>query len=530
VPRSAASSTDVRRWVGAAAVGATLAFGLASERIAYGWDRPIRWIPDLIVGLAFVTAGGLALPAARSTGVLLAATGLAWYAGNLDPFALYWHRGPLVHLLLTYPAWRPRSWLGGVGVAFGYVAALGLAWLNDSASITMSLALVAVLIRQRSAAVGLTRQYRTVALQAGMALAAVLVIGGAARLTVPGGEAVLPALWLYEGVLCAIAVGLCVGAQRRPVPAVTDLVVELGETRSGTVRDALAQTLGDPSLQIGYWRPATGDYVDSTGAQVIFLDGAGDRSVRHIEQDGRPYAVLIHDPAVLGDAALARAVEAATRLSTSNEALHSEVRARVAEVAASRRRLVVTADEERRRLEQRLHDGPRWRLARILASLRAFAASTGGDHLRRAAVQLGYTVEELDAIARGLHPRDLVGGLVAALQALADRSPVPVRLAVAAGRFPAEVETAVYYVCAEALANVAKHASATAVSIDITSRYGRLTVIVRDDGVGGADQSQGSGLRGLADRVEALGGRLAIESTPRSGTTLIADISREAHA
>jgi len=116
------------------------------------------------------------------------------------------------------------------------------------------------------------------------------------------------------------------------------------------------------------------------------------------------------------------------------------------------------------------------------------------------------------------------------LQALADRSPVPVRLAAVQGRFPPEVETAAYYVCAEALANVSKHASATAASIDVTSRYGRLTVIVRDDGVGGADHSRGSGLRGLADRVEALGGRLAIESTPRSGTTLIAEISLDANA
>ena len=136
----------------------------------------------------------------------------------------------------------------------------------------------------------------------------------------------------------------------------------------------------------------------------------------------------------------------------------------------------------------------------------------------------------MDALARGLHPRDLAGGLGAALQALADRSPVPVRLAAVQGRFPTEVETAVYYLCTEALANVSKHASATAATIDVASRDGRLTVIVRDDGVGGADQAKGSGLRGLADRVEALGGRLAIESTPRSGTTLTAEISLDANA
>ncbi|HTJ37030.1 MAG TPA: hypothetical protein VL738_27710 [Dactylosporangium sp.] len=528
--RFAASSSDARRWLGAGAVGAAAALGLASEWYAYGWDRPTRWIPDFVVGVAFLLAAGGAWPAARRTGVLLAATGVMWYAGNLDQLAVFWHRGPLVHLLLTYPGWRPDSRLAGAGLAVGYLGALGLAWRSDLAGIAIAVALVAVLARQRATAVGRARHDRTVALRVGLALAAALAAGSVARLAIPGGRAVLPALWLYEAALCAIAVVVCVAAQPRPAPALTDLIVELGETGPAMVRDALARALGDPSLQIGYWRPATGEYVDAGGVPVVVPDGAGGRSVRHVERDGRTFAVLIHDPAVLGDAVLARAVEAATRLSAANDELHAEIRGRVAEVAASRRRLVVAADEERRRLEERLHDGPRLRLTRIRALLRAVPADTGGVHLRRAVAQIEHTVEELDALARGLHPRDLAGGLRAALQALADRSPVPVRLAVAGGRFPAEVETAVYYLCGEALANVSKHASAASASIDVARAPGRLTVVVADDGVGGADLRQGSGLRGLADRVEALGGRLDIESAPRCGTTLTAGIPVDEHA
>ena len=106
MPRSAASLIDVRRWVGAAAVGAALAFGLVSERIAYGWDKPVRWVPDLIVGLVLVIAG-LGVAAARGTGVLLAATGTRLVRRQPRPLALYWHRGPLVHLLLSYPRVAP---------------------------------------------------------------------------------------------------------------------------------------------------------------------------------------------------------------------------------------------------------------------------------------------------------------------------------------------------------------------------------------------------------------------------------------
>jgi signal transduction histidine kinase len=134
------------------------------------------------------------------------------------------------------------------------------------------------------------------------------------------------------------------------------------------------------------------------------------------------------------------------------------------------------------------------------------------------------TLDELHDIARGLHPRELDAGLVPALAALADRCPVPVRVTVDPVGLAAEVEAAVYYVCAEALTNIAKHADASTVSIDVGTRSDRLVATVTDDGIGGADPEVGTGLAGLADRVVALGGHLTVRSTVGGGTRIMAQI------
>jgi signal transduction histidine kinase len=134
------------------------------------------------------------------------------------------------------------------------------------------------------------------------------------------------------------------------------------------------------------------------------------------------------------------------------------------------------------------------------------------------------TIEELIALARGLHPRELAAGLRSALTALADRSDVPVKVSAPEDRFPADVEVAAYYMCAEALANITKHAAATSAWIDVARQNGQLTVAVSDDGRGGADPARGTGLRGLTDRIETLGGVLTVESFPGAGTRLAATI------
>ncbi|MCW6006758.1 sensor histidine kinase, partial [Micromonospora sp. CPCC 205371] len=184
-------------------------------------------------------------------------------------------------------------------------------------------------------------------------------------------------------------------------------------------------------------------------------------------------------------------------------------------------------ETQRPRPEERPHDGPRRRRAGAREGLAAVEERivAGGEHLPRARAQLDQTLDELDDLARGLHPRDLAGGLAAALRALVARSAVPVALAVPGGRFAAEVEAAVYFVAAEALANVAKHASASSASVDVRRDESGLTVVVVDDGAGGAVPRRG--LIGLADRVQALGGRLRVESPPGGGTTLTAYLPLE---
>jgi signal transduction histidine kinase len=214
--------------------------------------------------------------------------------------------------------------------------------------------------------------------------------------------------------------------------------------------------------------------------------------------------------------------------------LDAELRARLEELRASRARLVEAGDTERRRLERDLHDGAQARLVGILVLLgharRRFAADPTDPEvagmLDRALSELKTSLGELRELARGIHPPLLTErGLEPALRALASRVPVPVTLAAEArDRLPAPVEVAAYYVVAEALANVSKYAQATEARVAVRRVNGRVTVDVSDDGVGGADATQGSGLRGLTDRVAALDGTLSVESPAGGGTRLHVEI------
>ena len=198
------------------------------------------------------------------------------------------------------------------------------------------------------------------------------------------------------------------------------------------------------------------------------------------------------------------------------------------ELAASRARIVQAADDERRRLERNLHDGAQQRLVALSLDLRMCERRLEAgdpaavDLLRGAAAELAGALEELRELARGIHPAILSDkGLVPALEMLAGRATIPVELDAALDdRLPAPVEAAAYYLVAEALTNAAKHAAASSVNVAVTRRNGRAVVEVADDGVGGVDQKKGSGLRGLRDRVEALGGTLEIDSPAGVGTTL----------
>ena len=201
------------------------------------------------------------------------------------------------------------------------------------------------------------------------------------------------------------------------------------------------------------------------------------------------------------------------------------------QLEASRTRLVSAGDEERRRLERNLHDGAQQRLVSLSLSLRlaqsklASDPQTAQEHLSAAGNELGVALEELRELARGIHPAVLTErGLGPALQALADRAPLPVELDLPPDRLPRRVEAAAYYVVSEALANVAKYAHASEVNVSVVQANGSAVVVVADDGIGGADTEAGSGLRGLSDRVDALDGHLHVVSPPGQGTTIHAEI------
>ena len=316
--------------------------------------------------------------------------------------------------------------------------------------------------------------------------------------------------------------------------AVSDLVSRLGEAdRRQGLRDALADGLGDPTLSLAYWVPGLQRYVDASG-EPVELDGddAGDTYVEH---DGEPVAVIRHDPALADEPELLQGVAAAAALALENERLAVELRARVEELRASRARIVEAADEERRRLERDLHDGAQQRLVSLALNLRLAGAKLDTDPvaarglLDESADELADATTELRELARGLHPAVLSDrGLRPALEALAGRAPVPVELeGPAAERLPPAIESASYFVVAEALTNVARYAQASRAQVVVSRSNGRLEVEVRDDGVGGADPDSGSGLRGLADRVAALDGRLEVVSPPGEGTVVRAVIPCE---
>jgi signal transduction histidine kinase len=313
------------------------------------------------------------------------------------------------------------------------------------------------------------------------------------------------------------------------------LVLELEHARPQDLRDALARSLGDPTLDVAFWLPERGVYVDAAGAAVE-LPEDGSRAVTRLEHAGEPLAAMVHDTSLLEEPELVRAAGAAARLALENARLQAETRAQLVQVKESRVRIVASADEERRRIERDLHDGAQQRLAALALQLRTAQRRLGSQEadpavealLESAVSELQAANEELRELVRGVYPAILTeDGLAAALESLALRSPFPIELDVVEGRFAPQVEATAYFVACEALANVAKHARASKAAVSVSRRDGLLCVEVADDGVGGAQPATGSGLTGLGDRVEALGGRLRIQSPPAGGTRILGEIPCE---
>jgi signal transduction histidine kinase len=315
---------------------------------------------------------------------------------------------------------------------------------------------------------------------------------------------------------------------------VSDLVLELGDLPpAADLERALSRTLRDQSLRVGRWDAATNRYVGAGGDTVVIpADGSG-RTATLLQRGGKPLAAIVHDEALLEEGELLNSVAAAARLAVENEGLHAEVRAQLADVRASRARIVVAADAERRRLERDLHDGAQQRIVSVCLDLKLAARSLGEDAdptlrstIADAAQELQVALSELRELARGIHPAILTEeGLGPALQSLTERARVPTQLVFdVPGRLRPTIEATAYFVASEALANVAKHSQATRASIAVKHCDGHLQLEVVDDGVGGADLARGSGLRGLVDRVGAVDGDLAVVTAPGQGTRVRAEI------
>jgi signal transduction histidine kinase len=332
-------------------------------------------------------------------------------------------------------------------------------------------------------------------------------------------------------VPAALLVGILRGALARA--SVADLVRDLERTPPAEVEAMLARTLHDRSLRVGFWVPDRRSYVDAAGQPFEPPHGDQRRAVTELGDANERIAVLVYDPAIREqEGSLVDAVCAAARLALGNARLHAELRAQLAKVRESRARLVAAADDERRRIERDLHDGAQQRLVALALDLRVAQRRLDGaggevaDVLAHAVDSLQGAIEELRELARGVHPAILSEeGLGPALRSLAARASLPVQVVAAPERrLPQELESAAYFVAAEALTNALKHESATSVTIGARQENGTLLVEVFDDGAGGADASKGTGLRGLVDRVEAHGGRLFVESRAGHGTKVTGEL------
>jgi signal transduction histidine kinase len=530
-----------------AAWSAGLVVGLGAEWLARSGQSLAAAVADLAVGWTLIGCGLLLWsrrPQSR-IGLFLTLTGFAWFLGTLagsrieavavlGTALLFLHRGPLCHAIVGYPSGRPSGRLGMTVVVLCYVYAAAVPLARNSAvTVVVAFLVLAATVGGYVLASGPDRRARVTAVAAAAALAVPLAGRSALWLVGAGPGAEQGVLWGYEVVLVLIAAGFLADflLGRWAQAAVIRLVVDLGGDReAGTLRARLARALGDRSLVIAYWLPETGGYVDERGAPVVLPAAGSGRSVTMIEQRGERIAALVHDATVLDDPALSDAVASAARLALSNVRLRAEVRRQVTELDASRRRILEARDAQRRRLQQELRAGAGQRLTEVKEFLDLGLQDAALDRavagrLEDARRELDAAQDELQELAAGIHPAALTErGVGPALSCLAKRAPVPVRLAVSPQRLPAVIETAVFFICSEALTNVGKYAHASRADVAVRAEGDLVTVLVADDGVGGADPSAGSGLKGIADRVEALGGRFLVDSPAGGGTRLLAEI------
>ncbi len=565
---------------GAALIAIGLAVLAADGHV--GRDRPWTFIAaNTLPGLALLGAGidMVRRRPANRCGVLLVTAAVCWNLGDFEhgtssdisllSFAFgYWYDGFVTWAVLAYPTGRIGRRSGrlvivavmatlasrtlgrlllhvppdpaGYGTRNRFLPVTDDRWwrlVEDGFERTYSsLALVVVLLVAHRwwTSPGPSRRMLSPAVFAAgvlsVASAYQFVWGWNRDVPIVGGVRIyLVVWWAHAAIAAAFALGFV--RLRRGRAAVIDVVSVLGDdTPSADLTDALSRALRDDSIAVYAWSPTQQSYVDAAGRAVDLPDVPG-IAVTRIDRYGEPLGALVHDRALLEDPGLVSAVTAALRLTIDNERLTQEIERQLAEVEASRTRILAAGDAERRRIERDLHDGAQQRLVTVALGLRLADARLGPDTdpLVRQAIEsavrdLGAAIEELRDLARGIHPTVLSeSGLAAAIESLADRSPVPATVSIEIAEEPsALVAATAYFAVSEALANVGKHARAATVSIRVKQLGPTLVVEVSDDGRGGADAAAGSGLRGVGDRVATVGGSMEVTSRPGRGTAVTA--------
>jgi hypothetical protein len=459
---------------------------------------------DIAVGVALLLAA-LTFRRTPAHAALLVATGLLWFAGDFVGVLVFAHRGPLTHFLLLYPDIRLRSWLKRSVVLAAYVASF--VYPIGQLTVVTAALFVAVLI---AGVIGTPRVPSASLRSARLATAGAALLWGlltaAAVARVAGVRIDGFMLVTYQIALVAILTAIAIDNRYRlsRTAIVTSLAVDLGERSVRSLRDILAEVLGDPSVVVGL--VSDDGFTDEAGRPLV-LNRTPSQVVTDLFEGNHRIATLQHDAALLRDKKLLDSVTALAAVALANAQLQHEVQARIAVVEASRRRLLAVADEERDRLEEQLQNSVLTRLKHVEALLGRF----GSADLCR---QLESTHDTIRAFARGVYPRRLEEVGLAVLREMT--LPVsPVEVNVPDEHFPPDVEAAAYFLCVEALTNVAKYAQATATRVSIEVAEQALTVEVGDNGIGGADPAKGTGLLGLQDRLDVLGGVLAVESSRR---------------
>jgi len=495
----------VRLAAGVVATGALVILAVRADLAAQvdGW----RMAVDVAVGVVFIVAGALPIGPARQR-AMVAAVGGAWLLGSVFAQALPLHQAVLAVALVAFPTGQIRGRLGWLVAALAGVVAVGLV---PQPGVALLFAMVAVCAAMRLPS---ARWYPVTA--AGAVAVTLGVSWSVARVQ----ESFDPALALldYEVVLGLVAVTFPVAywsalrVRRRLADAV---LVSRPLTGLDGFALVLGEALGDPSLRVHRWPDRN------------FAVGRADRHVLTVNEAGTPVAVVAHQSAALEDPLTARAVETAVRLAVTNIRLQDEQLSRLRELEAARARVVAAADRQREEVAEELGQNVAALLSDAQAELAEVRVGRTGTEtaLDIVEAELATAIAEIGDLVAGVPPATLgEGKLRDALQILAARGPAEVAINYSDGSAgDADAETALFYVCSEALANAAKHAGASRIKIDVR-RYGdALEATITDDGRGGADAS-GSGLIGLSDRLAVLDGRLRVVSPPGAGTTVTARV------